>query len=125
MKEKWIRLIKERMVLVAGSRSTYRFDNKKNGCVVIDYGAPIYKKPLPPAKTSSTQKVSSKKAPPSSEVAKGQKNITMDISSSEFLVVEKYPSNMRCRQFIPWEKIVGVSFDEEAAADPPVSCESR
>ena len=94
MRENWIKLIKENMVLVAGSKTTYRFVDKEPRSVAIDFGA------------LDLRGAHVKKDPSSSpESAKHQKNVTLDISDADYLIVNKSPSLMRCRQLIPWKRI--------------------
>jgi hypothetical protein len=103
MREEWMKLIKNNMVLVAGSKSTYRFDDKEPKSVAIDFGA-LDLRGAPPGT----------KAPESSPgAARRQKNITLDISDESYLIVNRYPSLMRCRQLIPWKRIVDIVFQND------------
>jgi hypothetical protein len=102
MREEWTKLIKENMVLVAGSQSTYRFDDKEPKSVAIDFGA------------LDLRGAPGTKAPESSPgAARRQKNITLDISDEGYLIVNRYPSLMRCRQLIPWKRIVDIVFQND------------
>ena len=107
MRDEWLKLIKENMVPVAGSTSTYRFSDKEHGSVWIDFessnlkGVPV-KKDL----------VSGPGAP------KHQKNITLDISDESYLIVNRSPSVMRCRQLIPWKRIVDMDFQKDLSSLP-------
>ena len=42
----WEKIIKQKMVTVHGSKSTYRLNDKKNSSVEIHYGASLMKVPL-------------------------------------------------------------------------------
>ena len=102
MRDEWMKLIKENMVLIAGSKSTYRFDDKEPKSVAIDFGALELKGVL------------GKKVPPSSpESPRRQKNVTLDISNVDYLIVNRYPSLLRCRQLIPWKRIVDIVFQTD------------
>jgi hypothetical protein len=102
MREDWIELIKENMVLVAGSKSTYRFGDKESKSVAIDFGA------------LDLRGAPGKKDPSSSlESARRQKNVTLEISDENYLIVNRTPSLMRCRQLIPWKRIVDIVFQDD------------
>lgn len=112
MRDEWIKLIKGNMVLVAGSTSTYRFGEKDHGSVCIDFGA------------SDLRRVPAKKDLESSPgAAKHQKNITLDISDASYLIVNRSPSIMRCRQLIPWKRIVDMDFQIDSSPLPTTSNE--
>ena len=70
----WAKIIKQKMVTVQGSKSTYRLNDKKNSSVEIHYGASPLKVPFrrngPPAET---------------QPAVGQGNATLDVASPDFL----------------------------------------
>jgi hypothetical protein len=102
MREEWMKLIKENMVLVAGSKSTYRFDDKEPKSVAIDFGA-LDLRGAPATKAMES----------SSAAAKRQKNITLDVSDESYLIVNRSPSLMRCRQLIPWKRIVDIVFQND------------
>jgi hypothetical protein len=107
MKNEWMKLIKENMVLVAGSTSIYRFKDKEARSVAIDLGV------------SDLKGAPGKKEPPSSPgSARGQKNITLDLSDENYLIVNRHPSILRCRQLIPWKRIVGIIFQEDHSPLP-------
>ncbi len=103
-----MKLIKENMVLVAGSKSTYRFDDKQSKSVAIDFGALDLKGA--PRKEELSSSLAS---------AKRQKNVTLDISDENYLIVNRTPSLMRCRQFIPWKRIIGIDFQNDMSPLPP------
>ena len=93
----WEKIIKENMVPfnVRGSKSIYKLNDKKNKSVEIQFGArnlPRYGRPTQMQPTV------------------GQKNVTLDISGADFLIVDKHPTAMRYRQYIPWKKIVEIVF---------------
>ena len=67
MRDDWMKLIKENMVLVAGSKSTYRFDDKDSRSVAIDFGALDLRGA--PGKKDPSSSLSS---------ARRQKNVTLD-----------------------------------------------
>ena len=94
----WEKMIKENMVRlhVDGSESTYILNDKKNRSVEIHFGA----------RNLVVNPYQLSKMRP----AVGQKTDTFDISSADFLVVNKHPSAMKCKQYIPWKKIVEIVF---------------
>jgi hypothetical protein len=98
-KSLWEKIIKQKMVTVQGSKSTYKFNDKKNSSVEIHYGASLMKVPLrrtgPPAET---------------QPAVGQGNATLDVASPDFLVLSRHPTAMNYKHFIPWRKIVEIVF---------------
>ena len=97
----WEKTIKENMRLlnVKGSKSIYVLNGKKNRSVEIHFGATNLM--VPPQRYGQP----SKKQP-----AVGQGNDTLDISSADFLIVNRHPTVMKCRQYIPWKKIVEMVF---------------
>jgi len=112
MRNEWMKLIKENMVLVAGSTSTYRLGEKDHSSVWIDFGA------------LDLRGAPAKKDPASNQVApRHQKNITLDISDESYLIVNRSPSAMRCRQLIPWKRIVGIDFQKGLSPVPSASDE--
>ena len=98
-KAPWEKIIKQKMVTVQGSKSTYRLNDKKNSSVEIHYGASPLKGPLrrngPPAETLP---------------AVGQGNATLDTASPDFLVLSRHPAAMNYKHFIPWKRIVEIVF---------------
>ena len=94
----WEKMIKENMVRlkVDGSESTYILNEKKNRSVEIHFGARNLI--VPPRQLSKM------------EPAVGQKSDTLDISSPDFLIMNRHPTAMKCRQYIPWKKIVEIVF---------------
>jgi hypothetical protein len=102
MREDWMKVIKENMVLVAGSKSTYRFGDKESKSVAIDFGA------------MELRGAPGRKAPESNlGSARPQKNVTLDISDENYLIVNRTPSLLRCRQLIPWKRIVDIVFQND------------
>ena len=97
----WEKRIKENMrpLNVNGSKSIYVLNDKKNRSVEIHFGATNLM--VPPQRYGQP----SKKQP-----AVGQGNDTLDISSADFLIVNRHPTVMKCRQYIPWKKIVEMVF---------------
>jgi len=95
----WERIIKQKMVTVPGSNSTYKLNDKKNSSVEIHYGASPLKVPLrrngQPAET---------------QPAVGRGNATLDIASPDFLVLSRHPAAMNYKHFIPWKRIVEIVF---------------
>ena len=95
----WEKIIKQEMVTVQGSESTYRLSDKKNSSVEIHYGASLMKVPLrrngPPAET---------------QPAVGQGNATLDVASPDFLVLSRHPTAMNYKHFILWRRIVDIVF---------------
>jgi hypothetical protein len=91
----WEKIIKEKMVTVQGSKSTYRLNDKKNSCVEIHYGASPLRRNGPPAET---------------QPAVGQGNATLDTASPDFLVLSRHPAAMNYKHFIPWKRIVEIVF---------------
>ena len=94
----WEARIKENMVRlnVDGSESTYKLDGKKNRSFEIHFGDSSLI--VNPRQLSKIQPVV------------GQKTDTLDISSADFLIVNRHPSVMKCKQYIPWKKIVEIVF---------------
>jgi hypothetical protein len=94
----WEARIKENMVRlnVDGSESTYKLDGKKNRSFEIHFGDSNLI--VNPRQLSKIQPVV------------GQKTDTLDISSADFLIVNRHPSVMKCKQYIPWKKIVEIVF---------------
>ena len=95
----WAKVIKEKMMRVDGSKSLYRLNDKKNGSVEIHLSTRNLV--VPPHRNSQLAKTQ----PPV-----GQKNVTLDVSQPDFLIVSSYPTVMKYRQFIPWNKIVEIVF---------------
>jgi len=97
----WEKRIKENMrpLNVNGSKSIYVLNDKKNRSVEIHFGATNLM--VPPQRYGQ---------PPKMQPAVGQGSDTLDISSTDFLIVNKHPTAMKCRQYIPWEKIVEIVF---------------
>ena len=93
----WERMIKQNMVPLKadGSHSTYVLDDRKNSAVEIHFGT---RYAIPPRQLSKL------------EPAVGRKSDTLDISSADFLVVNKNPTLNRSRQYIPWKKIREILF---------------
>ena len=95
----WEKIIKQKMVTVRGSKSTYKLNGKKNSSVEIHYGAS-------PLKVSFRRKGLSPEAQP----AVGQGNATLDVASPDFLVLSRHPTAMNYKHFIPWKRIVEIVF---------------
>ena len=96
-KSTWERIIKEKMVPLnlAGSESIYVLNEKKNSAVEIHFGTKYL---VPPRQLSKM------------EPAVGRTSDTLDISSADFLIVNRNPAVKKCRQFIPWKKISEIVF---------------
>jgi hypothetical protein len=96
----WEKMIKENMVRLKGdgSESTYMLNEKKNRSVEIHFGARNLI--VPPRQLSKMQP------------AVGQKSDTLDISSPDFLIMNRHPTALKSRQYIPWKKIVEIVFLE-------------
>jgi hypothetical protein len=96
-KSAWERIIKEKMVPLnhAGSESLYVLNEKKNSAVEIHFGTKYL---VPPRQLSKM------------EPAVGRTSDTLDISSADFLIVNRNPAVKKCRQFIPWKKISEIVF---------------
>jgi len=94
----WEKMIKENMVRlnVDGSESTYILNEKKNRSVEIHFGARNLI--VPPRQLSKMQP------------AVGRRSDTLDISSVDFLIVNRHPAVMKSKQYIPWKKIVEIVF---------------
>jgi hypothetical protein len=97
----WEKRIKETMVPVSGSKSVYRLNDKKAKSVEIHFGT---RNPTTPSRRYGQ--------PPKIQPAVGQGNVTLDVSSADFLIVNKHPAIMKCTQYIPWKKIVEIVFPE-------------
>jgi hypothetical protein len=93
----WEALIKLNMVPLTGngSESIYVLNNTKNRAVEIHFGTRYLS---PPRQLSNLEPVV------------GRRNDTLDISSADFLIVNKNPALNRCRQYIPWKKIREIVF---------------
>jgi hypothetical protein len=91
----WERMIKQNMVRLSVDGSQYVLNDKKNSAVEIHFGARYL---VPPRQLSKL------------EPAVGRKSDTLDISSADFLVVNKNPTLNRSRQYIPWKKIREILF---------------
>jgi hypothetical protein len=96
-KSTWERIIKEKMVPLnlAGNASIYVLNEKKNSAVEIHFGTKYL---VPPRQLSKM------------EPAVGRTSDTLDISSADFLIVNRNPAVKKCRQFIPWKKISEIVF---------------
>ena len=98
----WEKIIKQKMLTVQGSKSTYRLNDKKNSSVEIHYGAAPLKVPFrrngPPAET---------------QPAVGQGNAILETASPDFLVLSQHPATMNYKHFTPWKRIVEIVFMDE------------
>jgi len=96
-KTMWERMIKQNMVplTVGGSQSNYALDHKKNSAVEIYFGTRYL---VPPRQLSKP------------EPAVGRSSDILDISSAEFLILNRNPALNTYRQYIPWKKIVEIVF---------------
>jgi len=97
----WEKMIRETMVPVKGSKCTYRLNEKKAKSVEIHFGAK--NRFVPPQRYGQ---------PPKVQPAVGQTNVTLDVSNSDFLIVNKHAAVMKCTQYIPWGKILEIVFPE-------------
>jgi len=95
----WEKIIKQKMVAVQGSKSTYKLNDKKNSSVEIHYGAGPLKVPY----RSNSQ-------PPETQPAVVERNATLDVASPDFLVLSRHPAAMNYKHFIPWNRIVEIVF---------------
>jgi hypothetical protein len=93
----WEMMIKQNMVPVKvdGSQSTYVLDDRKNSAVEIHFGTRYL---IPPRQLARV------------EPAVGRRTDTLDISSTEFLILNRNPALNTCRQYIPWKKIFQIVF---------------
>ncbi len=96
-KSTWEKIIKEKMVPLKldGNASIYILNEKKNSAVEIHFGIKYL---VPPRQLSKM------------EPAVGRSSDTLDISSADFLIVNRNPAVKKCRQFIPWKKISEIIF---------------
>ncbi len=96
-KAAWERIIKEKMLPLKldGNTSIYVLNEKKNSAVEIHFGIKYL---VPPRQLSKM------------EPAVGRSSDTLDISSADFLIVNRNPAVKKCRQFIPWKKISEIVF---------------
>jgi hypothetical protein len=101
-KKIWAKIIKEKMVKVDGSQSIYRLSEKKNKSVEIQ----LYPRNLPvlPQRQSPLSKV---------QLPVGQRNVTLDVSRADFLILNKEQTAMKQTQYIPWNKIAEIVFRDE------------
>ena len=98
----WETMIKQNMVPLKadGSQSTYVLDDTRNSAVEIHFGNRYL---IPPRQFSKV------------EPAVGRRRDTLDISSAEFLILNRNPALNACRQYIPWKNIFEIVFlDAEA-----------
>lgn len=95
----WEKIIKQHMVTVRGSKSTYKLNDKKNSSVEIHYGAGPLKVPFRRNRQLSE-----------TQPAVGQRNATLDVASPDFLVLSRHPTVMNYKHFIPWKRIVEIVF---------------
>lgn len=95
----WAKIIKENMVRVDGSQSIYRLNDKKNNSVEIQLcNRNLAAHPQRPGRPSKI------------EAPVGQRNVTLDVSLADFLIVNRHPTVMKYKQYIPWNKIVEIVF---------------
>ena len=96
-KSTWEKIIKEKMLPLKldGNTSIYVLNEKKNSAVEIHFGIKYL---VPPRQLSKM------------EPAVGRSSDTLDISSADFLIVNRNPAVKKCRQFIPWKKISEIVF---------------
>jgi hypothetical protein len=96
-KATWERIIKEKMVPLNLDRSAsiYVLNDKKNSAVEIHFGTKYL---IPPWRLSKM------------EPAVGRTSDTLDISSADFLVLNRNPAVKKCKQYIPWKKIFDIVF---------------
>lgn len=99
-KTTWERMIKQNMLPLNGdpSKSTYVLDDRKNNAVEIHFGTQYL---TPPRQLSKVEPVV------------GRKKDTVDISSADFLIINRNPGLNACRQYIPWKKIFEIVFLNE------------
>ena len=99
----WEKIIRENMVLVEGEETSYRV---KDRAVLVLFG---------PGEFIVPQDLSESR----SDMAPfgGPHEITLHLSNSDFLIVDKHPDNMvpKFRHYIPWEKIIDIVFIEPSA----------
>ena len=100
-KTMWEKRIKDTMIPVSGSKSVYRLNDKKAKSVEIHFGARNLT--IPRRRYGH---------PPIMQPAVGQGNVTLDVSSADFLIMDKHPAVLKCIQYIPWKKIVEIVFPE-------------
>lgn len=95
----WEKIIKQKMVTVQGSKSTYKLNDKKNSSVEIHYNsAARLKVPVRNGQSSEMQP------------AVGQRNATLDVTSPDFLVLSRHPTVMNYKHYIPWKRIIKIVF---------------
>jgi hypothetical protein len=98
----WAKIIKENMVRVDGSQSVYRLNDKKNKSVEIQLlTRNLVAHPQRPGR------------PPKIEAPVGQRNVTLDVSRADFLIVSRHSTVMKYKQYIPWNKIVEIVFRDD------------
>ena len=79
----WEKIIRQEMVTVQGSKSTYKLNDKKNSSVEIHYGAGPLKAPF-----------GRNGQPPETQPAVGERNATLDVASPDFLDLSRHPTVM-------------------------------
>jgi hypothetical protein len=98
----WEQIIKENMVLLDGEKTKYRVKDGKRAVLIL-FGIAEFN--VPPNLRESRWDM----AP-----FGGPDEITLDLSNTDFLIVDKQPGDMapQFKHYIPWEKIVDIVFLE-------------
>jgi hypothetical protein len=93
----WAGKIKQNMVSaqIGSGQATYVLDLKKNSAVEIHFAAPF----LSPLRQL-----------PRVAPAVARSSDTLDVSSADFLILNRNPALNSHRQHIPWNKIVEILF---------------
>jgi hypothetical protein len=98
----WEQIVRENMALVDGEKTSYRVKDGKHAVLIV----------LGPGAFSVPPEFSERR----SDMAPfgGPDEITLDLSNSDFLIVNKQPSDMapKFKHYIPWDKIVDIVFLE-------------
>ena len=101
-KKIWGKIIRENMVRVNGSQSIYRLNEKKNRSVEILLSPRNL--PVLPQRHGQLPKV---------QLPVGQRNVTLDVSRADFLILNKEQTAMKQTQYIPWNKIAEIVVRDE------------
>jgi hypothetical protein len=110
----WEKIVTENMVLVDGEETSYRVKDGKRAAVLDLFGSGEFN--VPPDLSESRCDMAS---------FGGPHEITLHLSNSDFLIVDKYPGDMapKLRHYIPWEKIIDIPFVEPSSYYSTRTCQ--
>jgi hypothetical protein len=109
----WEKIVTENMVLVDGEETSYRVKDGKRAVLVL-FGPGEFIVPQALSESRSDM------AP-----FRGPHEITLHLSNSDFLIVDKHPGDMapKLRHYIPWEKIIDIPFVEPSSYYSTRTCQ--